>query len=236
MYKAAIFDLDGTLVDSLPDIGHAANLALQHLGLPTFTVAEYKTFAGGGHWRLLTKAITLAQGGVPPTPEVLEDAVVVKKRQEDGPNGHDRTKPFAAVHDMLRTLQDQGIQLAILSNKGEPTVRTVVKKTFPDINFVHVAGQRDDTPMKPDPFAALRIVDTCFDNVSPADVVFIGDTDIDMKTAVSAGFTPIAVPWGCRKPEQLYAAGATVVIETAEDISNFLLNAPVSEVVPVGSF
>lgn len=235
MYKAAIFDLDGTLVDSLPDIGHAANLALQDMGLPTFTTSEYKKIAGGGHWRLLTKAITLARG-TPPTDEELEKAVIVKKAQEDGPNGHDRTKPYSGVYDALRTLQEEGIQLAILSNKGEPTVRTIVKKTFPDINFVHIAGQRDDTPMKPDPTAAIRITETYFDNVSPADVVFVGDTDIDMKTGMAAGYTPIAVPWGCRSGEELYSAGATVVIETAEDISNFLLNAPVSQVTTTGTF
>lgn len=229
MYKAAIFDLDGTLVDSLPDIGLAANLALKDMGLRTFTTAEYKTFAGGGHWRLLTKAITLSRG-TPPTEEELKHAVVIKKAQEDGPNGHDHTKPYDGVHDALRALQEEGIQLAILSNKGEPTVRNIVKKIFPDINFLHVAGQRDDTPMKPDPTAALRIVENCFTGVAPADVVFVGDTDIDMKTAVAASFTPIAVPWGCRTSEELYNAGATVVVKTSEDIANFLLNAPVSQV------
>lgn len=236
MYKAAIFDLDGTLVDSVPDIGYAANLALKDLGLRTFTVAEYKTFAGGGHWRLLTKAISLARNGVPPTAEELERAVAVKKLQEDGPHGHDRTKPFSGVHTMLRTLQDEGVQLAVLSNKGEPTVRTIVKKMFPDINFVHVAGQRDDTPVKPDPTAALRILKNNFKDVSPSEVVFGGDTDIDMKTALAAGFTPIAVSWGCRKPEELYAAGATVVVDSAEDISNFLLDVPVNEVALAGSY
>lgn len=230
MYKAAIFDLDGTLVDSLPDIGLAANLALKDMGLRTFTTAEYKTFAGGGHWRLLTKAITLARG-TPPTPSELQHAVTIKKAQEDGPHGHDHTKPYNGVHDMLRTLQDDGIQLAILSNKGEPTVRSIVRKTFPDINFVHVAGQRDDTPMKPEPFAANRIIETYFDDgTTPADVVFVGDTDIDMKTATNAGCTPLAVPWGCRGEEELYRAGATVVVETAEDIANFVLSSQVSQV------
>lgn len=229
MYKAAIFDLDGTLVDSLPDIGHAANLALEDMGLRTFTTAEYKTFAGGGHWRLLTKAITLARG-TPPTQAELERAVKVKKAQEDGPHGHDHTKPYEGVYDALRTLQDEGIQIAILSNKGEPTVKRIVNKTFPDIKFAHVAGQRDDTPMKPDPTAAFSIIDKYFSGISPSDVVFVGDTDIDMKTAINGSFTPIAVPWGCRTSEELYNAGATVVVQRAEDISNFLINAPVSRV------
>lgn len=234
MYKAIIFDLDGTLVDSVPDIASAANLALRHLGLRTFSVPEYKKFAGGGHWRLLTKAITLAQDGVPPSPEMLNKAVAIKKSQEDGPHGHDHTTAYEGVHDMLRRLQAEGIQLAILSNKGEPTVRNIVSSVFPDIKFAHVAGQRDDTPMKPDPFAALRIIEKHFtDDVSPKDVLFVGDTDIDMKTGTAAGCTPIAVPWGCRTREELTKNGAKEVLKTSEQLVKIALKTPVTSVTPV---
>lgn len=221
MYKAAIFDLDGTLVDSLPDIGNAANMALQYLGLRTFTVAEYKTFAGGGHWRLMEKAITLAQNGLPPTHDELARAVAVKKRQENGPNGHDHTTAYSGVHDMMRELQNRGLQLAILSNKQEPTVRRVVSKLFPDIHFRHVAGEREDTPLKPDPTAAIRILNEDFDDVDASECLFIGDTDIDMKTAIGAGLTPVAVPWGCRKPEQLRAHGAAFVMDKPGDLVKY---------------
>lgn len=235
MIKGAIFDLDGTLVDSVPDIASAANLALRHLGLRTFSVSEYKKFAGGGHWRLLTTAITLAQNGVPPSPEMLEKAVAIKKSQEDGPHGHDHTTAYEGVHEMLRKLQNDGVQLAILSNKGEPTVRNIVSTVFPDIKFRHVAGQRDDTPMKPDPFAALRIIEKHFDaDVTPKDVVFVGDTDIDMKTGTAAGCTPVAVPWGCRKKEELLANGAKQVIRSCDDlikIVNGASSGPVTSVI-----
>lgn len=231
MYKAIIFDLDGTLVDSVPDIASAANLALRHLGLRTFSVPEYKKFAGGGHWRLLTKAITLAQDGVPPTPEMLERAVAIKKSQEDGPHGHDHTEAYDGIHDMLRRLQSGGIQMAILSNKGEPTVRNIVSQVFPDIKFAHVAGQRDDTPMKPDPFAALRIIEKHFTaDVTPKDVIFVGDTDIDMKTGKAVGCTSIAVPWGCRTRDELMKNGAKEVIKSCDHFLKIALPAPVGAV------
>lgn len=218
MYKAAIFDLDGTLVDSMPDIGGAANCALQYLGLPTFTIGEIKTIAGGGHYRLMTRAITLAQDGIPPTEDQLMRSVAVKKRVENGPNGHDRTKPFPGIHTLLRQLQEEGLQLAILSNTNEQTVRKLVAQLFPDIKFKHVAGARDGTPLKPDPTAALRIIKGSFDDVLPTEIIYIGDTDLDMKTALRAGVTPIAVPWGCRRPDELYANGASVVVRKPEDI------------------
>lgn len=176
----------------------------------------------------------MAQDGVPPTEELLNKAVAIKKSQEDGPHGHDNTTAYEGVHDMLRRLQEQGIQLAILSNKGEPTVRNIVSTVFPDIKFSHVAGQRDDTPMKPDPFAALRIIEKHFtDDVTPKDVIFVGDTDIDMKTAKAAGCTPIAVPWGCRTREQLTKSGAKEVIKSCDHFLKIALKAPVSPVSPV---
>lgn len=227
MFKAAIFDLDGTLVDSMPDISLAANMALEHLGLRTFSTNEIKTVAGGGHWRLLRRAITWAQDGIPPTDEDLARAVAIKKRQEAGPTGHDQTKPYAGVHGLLRTLQEDGVQLAILSNTAESSVREVVAKFFPDINFRHVAGAREDTPLKPDPTAVFRIMEKHFDHdVTPADVIFVGDTENDMKVANTAGCTPIAVSWGCRTPEQLFGAGAAHCVDTAEDIVSFMLNPP----------
>lgn len=224
MYKAAIFDLDGTLVDSLPDIGNAANSALKYLGLRTFTTAEYMSLAGGGHVRLMTNAITQAQGGIPPTEDQLARSVSVKKRQENGPNGHDHTKPFAGIYSMLRTLQNEGLQLAILSNKNEPTVRKIVAHLFPDIKFCHVAGARDDVPLKPNPTAAIRITNRYFENVRPSEVLYIGDTDIDMKTAIGAGLKPIAVPWGCRNSDELYANGASVVVRKPDDILHIAMH------------
>lgn len=124
---------------------------------------------------------------------------------------------------MLRELQATGIQLAVLSNKTEHLVRAIVNKVFPDIEWKYVAGAREDTPLKPNPTAAIRLVDLYMPGIQPEDVVFVGDTPYDIKTALAARMVPLGVPWGCRPAAELMDEGAVKVIKQASEITDFVI-------------
>lgn len=222
--KAAVFDLDGTLVDSLEDIMDACNHALNELGHRSFTLDEYKVIAGVGNKRILQRCLRICLEDEP-HPDLVEKAVSLKVAYDNGPNGHCHTKAYPGIHEMLNTLQDKGIQLAILSNKTEHHVRSIVSKTFPTINFCHVAGARDDTPLKPNPTSVLSILENHFEDVDSSECAFVGDTEIDMMTSKAAGMTPVGVPWGIRPTSLLHEHGAALVVSEAEEISNFVLTA-----------
>lgn len=220
--KAAIFDLDGTIVDSLGDIADAANHAMTTLGFQTFPMDEYRVMAGGGNTKLMTRLLKAVMG-VDPDPEFVAKGVQIKRAYENGPNGHIHTKVFPGALEMLKTLQDAGVQLGILSNKTEQNVRAVVTDHLPGIEWKYVAGAKDDMPLKPDPTAALKIVKDHMPGIEPADCIFVGDTDIDMQTGKAAGMTPVGVPWGFRSVEELRENGAETVVTTAQEIADFVL-------------
>ena len=224
--KLVIFDVDGTLLDSLPDITCAANIALEQLGLRTFIPTEVRPMSGGGAKRLMERCITRAQNGVAPTADQVKRAVRAKSAYANGPSGHALTEPFPGVYDMLRALQSHGVQLAVLSNAEEAIIRRLMEKHFPDIRFTHVAGQRPGVPPKPDPTSTKGIVEHRFDGVTPADCLFVGDTDNDMKAACGAGCTPVGVSWGCRDPEHLYEAGAVHCVKTTKDVVEYVVKPP----------
>lgn len=217
--RAVIFDLDGTLCDSLSDIAAATNFALEALGRATFSVDDYRTMAGNGNELLLQRALTRSSpNGEVPDPATVAKGVVLKMAYQDGVDGHKTTRVFPGIPEMLHALQDAGIAVAVLSNKTEDSVRMVVAEMFPTVQWVYVAGARVDTPLKPDPMAALRIVNECMPGVEPSDCAFVGDTDVDMKTAIAAGMMPIGVPWGFRTESELRANGAVAVVEKAQEI------------------
>lgn len=222
VFKAVIFDLDGTLVDSVPDIVRATNYAMSTLGLPTFSIEQARPILGGGTKKLIHRALTKILGHAPDD-ELFKKACDLKTEFENGPTGHENKRAFPGVHDMLRNLQAAGVQLAVLSNSVEQNVRACVEEKFHDINWTHVAGARKDTPLKPNPFAALRISSEMMSHVHPSDCVFVGDSDFDMKTGKAAGMTPLGVPWGIRKVEQLMETGAEIVVAKTEDIVNFVI-------------
>eukprot|EP00177_Eucheuma_denticulatum_P008207 GFKZ01014937.1.p1 GENE.GFKZ01014937.1~~GFKZ01014937.1.p1 ORF type:complete len:225 (+),score=34.91 GFKZ01014937.1:440-1114(+) len=220
--KAAIFDLDGTLVDSMGDITAACNFAMTTLGFRTFTRSQYNDLAGGGNKRLITNTLRAALGREPEQ-HLIDKGIQLKIQYDNGPKAHAHVEAFPGMHEMLRELQATGIQLAVLSNKTEHLVRAIVNKVFPDIEWKYVAGARDDTPLKPDPTAAIRLVELYMPGIQPQDVVFVGDTPYDIKTALAAGMVPIGVPWGCRPPAELIEEGADKVIKYASEITDYVI-------------
>lgn len=220
-FKGVIFDLDGTLVDSTATLVGATNYALEKLGFPTYPIEEIRPMLGGGTRKLVQRALTKALGQAPDE-ELLNRGCVFKLEFENTKEGQDSKVPFPYVHDMLRELKDANVQMGVLSNTSETNVRKLVSKHFGYIDWAHVAGARDDTPLKPNPFAAVRIQRSYMKDLKPADIVFVGDSEFDMKTGRAAEMTSLAVVWGIRDESTLVENGAHAVAGSMSDISNFI--------------
>lgn len=197
-FRGVIFDLDGTLVDSLEDIGRAMDAALARFGLPGHSLAAYRMMIGEGAAVLAERA----RGGAAVDVEALLDAY----REEYGARDHRTSLPYDGVPALLTRLRDAGIALAVLSNKPDPYTQALVAVRFPDIPFRAVRGQRPGVPRKPDPAAALELAAAM--DLPAAEVAFVGDTAVDIETARAAGMQAIGVRWGFRGEDELIAAGA----------------------------
>jgi phosphoglycolate phosphatase len=209
-YKAAIFDLDGTLLDTIRDLAASMNWALASLGRPTHDEIEpFKYFIGDGVRNFALRA--LGEGE-----EHLADEVVRRLKQHYSEHYNVYTEPFAGAIDMLKTLHSKGLKLAVLSNKVDPFTKTMVAEMLGEVSFERVYGARDDVPLKPDPAAALQIAGEL--NVSPAQAIYVGDTGTDMLTGSRAGMFTVGVLWGYRTKEELLDNGADAVIETPDEL------------------
>jgi len=209
-YPAAMFDLDGTLLDTLDDLADSMNRALEAMGFPPHPVDAYRYIVGSG-------VREMARRSLPEDARDDEtiDALAELKQQEYTRNWADKTRPYDGVPEMLDALRAGGIRMAVLSNKPDGFTRLAVEKLLPDWDFDVVRGAADGTPHKPDPTSALEIVEAF--GLQPADVFYVGDTDVDMQTAVRAGMFPAGVLWGFRTADELTANGARVLLERPAD-------------------
>lgn len=217
---AVLFDLDGTLIDSLVDIADATNRMLAQRGLPRQPYARFPQFIGEGASKLVERA--LAAAGAEMT-DVELDAGLESFRQEYARALVVHTRPYPGVLAMLEALQAAGVRLAVLSNKPDPWVHEIVPRLLPGIDFVAVQGQKPDVPRKPDPAAALALCSRL--GAEPAEAVFVGDSAVDMMTAQAAGMRPVAVGWGFATRAELLAAQPEQLHDTAEALMAWLLNA-----------
>lgn len=215
--RAALFDLDGTLVDSLHDIGAAMNHALATHGLPPHPLASYRHFVGNGIQ--MTVARSLPSGR-----EEMHQAVLTTFRTFYAEHMLDHTRPFPGLTEVLARLSDEGVKLAVLSNKVDATTRQLVAALLPDVRFDAIYGERDGVPRKPDPTAALGIAAEL--GVKPAHCAFIGDTAVDMDTACAADMYGVGVTWGFRDEEELQSHGARVLARTPDELFQSLSGAP----------
>lgn len=216
--SAVIFDLDGTLVDSLQDIRAAINHVLASRGLPPRSPEEIERYVGHGARVLVRRALRAA--GAEPENEVVEEEALAQFRARYMEHLVVHTRPYPGVRSLLRSLAQRGIPTAVLSNKPHVATRRVVAELLGQHPFVEVLGERPDVPRKPDPTAALELARVL--GREPAQVHLVGDTPVDVETGKAAGMDPIAVLWGMRTREQLAAAGATRFVESPEELLHVL--------------
>jgi phosphoglycolate phosphatase len=202
--KAVIFDLDGTLADSLAEIGNAMNAALQRFGFEAHPLEAYKHMVGEGVEALVAKATRGA-------PAETAAQVLECYRDEYRSNGHQLSHPYPGVLDLLQKLQARQIPMSVLSNKRDEFTKHLVSLRFLGMPFVDVRGERPSVARKPDPTAALELATAM--RMAPSDVTFVGDTAVDMRTARNAGMVAVGVTWGFRGAAELREAGASRLID-----------------------
>lgn len=205
MKPCLIFDLDGTLVDSLPGIAATLNRTLSAHGLPGHSHAAVRSFVGNGLRNLILRG---APHGA--SPELIQSLLTLYMKDYNL-SWRDGTVAYPGVHHMLGELQQSGYSMAVLSNKVHEFTVEMVNSIFPDIHFSAVLGQRVGIPHKPDPAGALQIARTL--GTSPENCVVIGDSTMDIETAANAGMENIAVSWGYHDRDRLLAAGARRIID-----------------------
>ncbi len=205
LIKAVLFDLDGTLANSLFDLAFATNRALKMHGFQEHPVDSYKYFVGDGIPKMIERAL----------PENARDAAILEKVKKDFTDYYkdhhsDRTKTYDGVPELLKKLKEMGLILAVVTNKAEPLARQLVSGLLGEKTFDAVNGQREGIPNKPDPtLALLTMEELC---VKPNECVFIGDSGMDVLTGVNSGAYPVGELWGYRGEAELKANGAKVII------------------------
>ncbi|MCA9624233.1 MAG: HAD family hydrolase [Myxococcales bacterium] len=218
---AVIFDLDGTLADTLRDIAQAMDRVLASAGLPTHDEDSYRGFVGRG-------ARVLVQLALPEEARDQEEAVLAAFLADYGEHLVIATRPYPGVDALLETLASRAPRprLAVLSNKPHDATQRVVATIFPHHPFDAVYGQRPDWPRKPDPASALALAAEL--GVEPTRCLFVGDTAVDMETALRAGMTPVGCLWGFRDREELIRAGAAALVSRPAEIDRLLDRSPTS--------
>ena len=208
--KAIIFDLDGTLIDSLEDIAVCMNQVLEELNLPSHKIDDYKYFVGGGISILVDNALDKN------TSDETKQLVTEKFKIVYDQKLHVKTLPYDGIYDLLDELKRLDFKIGILSNKPHEFTIAYAKSLFSKYDMKEVHGQKAHIAKKPDPIAAIQIAQS-FD-VPCEEVYFVGDTMVDMQTAVNAKMIGIGVLWGFRDEEELMSNGATFVVKHPLDI------------------
>ena len=215
MKKLVIFDLDGTLLNTIADLAHSTNHALRQNGFPTHDVKEYNFFVGNGINRLFERAL--------PEGEKTEENVL-RVRNEFIPyydiHNADDSCPYPGISALLSYLQSAGIQIAVASNKYQAATRKLIAHFFPSIQFTEVLGQREGVKAKPDPSIVNEIVERA--SISKENALYVGDSDVDMQTAINSEVTSCGVTWGFRPRTELEKYAPDHIAEKAEDILKFI--------------
>jgi phosphoglycolate phosphatase len=209
--RLIIFDLDGTLLNTLSDLAHSTNYALRKNGFPPHPVESYNRFVGNGINKLFEQAL--------PAGEKTEENIL-KIRRTFLPyyDAHHTkcTEPYEGIPELLRTLRAGGIETAVASNKYQQATETLINRYFPEIDFIAVFGQREGIPVKPDPAVVHEILGIAA--IPAADALYVGDSAVDMLTASRSGITSVGVTWGFRPRSELETAGAVHIADSAGEI------------------
>ena len=222
-YQAVLFDLDGTLLDTLADLAAASNRVLAAHGLKPYPVEDYRYFVGSGVRHLLECIL--------PKPlreeEAEIEAGIAAFQQEYAKNWQEHTKAYEGIAELLDYLSTNGYRLAVLSNKPQHFTELCVQTLLANWQFHSVLGQREGVPRKPHPAGALetaRLLD-----LPPSAILYVGDTGVDMRTAQQAGMDAVGVLWGFRDAEELRATGAEILVQTPQELVRFLAESAAAE-------
>lgn len=213
--KACIFDLDGTVANTLIDIADSVNFALSQYGYPIQENERYRYFMGGGTDEMVSSAM----------PQDSRDTKTVKKvtemyKQHYNEHYLDKTTTFDGIHELLTKLNNMSVKCCVLSNKADIFTKEIIKKLLPDIKFEIVMGEVDSMPLKPDPTSALYMARKI--QIEPSEFLFIGDSDVDMLTAKAAGMHGVGAVWGFRTHEELKENGAKFLASNPLDILDII--------------
>ncbi len=206
--KAIIFDLDGTLLDSLHDLGNAMNRVLMNHNFPIHDIKQYQTFVGNGIYKLVQRSL----------PETCTD---VQPYFEEYLDSYDKgykvdSKLYEGVYDTLKTLNQKGVKIAVHTNKMQRYTSDIIEHYFDGIHFIEVMGDQGDNLHKPNPHHTLGIAKKL--GMDPQDILFVGDSNVDIETAVNAKMIPVGVSWGFRSVEELKNAGAMHIIDGMHEL------------------
>ena len=215
MKQLAIFDFDGTLLNTIDDLGHACNHALRANGYQTHPIEAYPAMVGNGVRRLIERALPAENRTEPTVDRLLADF-----RNYYDEHLCDYTRPYPGIENVLRELRGRGIDLAVASNKYESAVRRLIGHFFTDTEFVSVCGNIDGVPTKPDPSIVFRILT---ERPTPKDdVIYCGDSAVDMETARRAGVESVGVTWGFRPVRELTGAYADHIITDPAELLDLI--------------
>lgn len=215
MLKAVIFDLDGTLVNTLEDLGNSTNHMLSENGFPIHTMDKYNYFVGNGIPKLIERAL----------PETERSAENIKKYTEQFTEYYskhfaDKSAAYGGIAELVAEIKKMGLKTAVVTNKAQAMTDLVISKVFGSGVFDSVVGKRDENPAKPDPKAAFVAMSEM--EVNPDECVFVGDSSVDILTARNCGAYPVGVLWGFRTRQELENSGARLIISEPEELVRFI--------------
>ncbi len=213
-YRLAIFDLDGTILDTLEDLADAVNYGLRTMGYPERSIDEVRRFVGNGVAKLMQRAVPAgtSEGDCAKALDAFKEFYAV--------HCEDKTGPYPGIHALLKDLREAGCRTAVVSNKIDSAVQVLIRNQFPDC-FDYALGEVPECRRKPAPDMCEKVLKEL--GVEKKDAVYIGDSDVDLETAANSGLDCIGVAWGFRGTEFLKAHGAEYVAETTEDIKKWIL-------------
>lgn len=214
-FKAVLFDLDGTLLNTLDDLADSMNTSLRRFGFPGHPVDAYRYLVGDGLLNLVLRALPADHRD-----EATVNEVAGAEWEEYGRNWANKTQPYEGIPELLDALRERGIAMCILSNKPDEFTHIIVQKFLSKWKFAIVRGQDEDTPIKPNPLGADQIALEL--GLTNAEFLYVGDSNTDMRTANAAGMFAVGALWGFRGRDELIAAGAKALIERPRDLLNLL--------------
>jgi phosphoglycolate phosphatase len=213
-WRAVLFDLDGTLLDTIEDLAGAVNRIIAPLGFPTHPAEAFRFFAGDGPRAMVARA--LPKG----TQEEVIERCVAEFRRDYAEHWDVSTRPYPGIAALLEGLCEMGLKTAVLTNKYQDFAELMIARYFPDNSMHPVIGYKRGLPLKPDPTGALLAARSM--GTATGDILYLGDSNVDMQVACSAGMYPVGVLWGFRPAAELEGAGARLLLKEPEELLDFI--------------